>query len=235
VEQKHATAAGRPTREPAFTEIKFVLRWCALVAWLCLGAGCGTPFKYQPGHQATYRPISNNQGVAIFRGEDLREETGKQPKWSRKVAVIVADALADELNHNHVFKRVKVNLGGKPPAKDFSHWIAFKVRKLHFAEHSSTLEKVGKEVLRWRAPGGFWIAPSIPAKFISEVEIEFEVFAAGAAQPVFVRSYAESGSVWANSYQGQTPQIQQTSAALEKVVSRFVADLVRLPLSRQAP
>jgi hypothetical protein len=173
--------------------------------------------------------------VAIIRGEDLREETGKHPKWNRKVAVIVADALADELSHNRVFQRVKVNLRGKPPAKDYSHWIAFKVRKLHFAEHSSVLEKVGKEVLRWRAPGGLWIAPSIPAKFISEVEIEFEVFAAGTAQSVFVRSYSESGNVWVNGYEGQSRQIQQTSAALEKVVSRFVADLVKLPLSRQGP
>lgn len=162
-------------------------------------------------------------------------ETEKQPKWSRKVAVIVADALADELNHNRVFQRVKIKLGGQPPARDFSHWIAFKVRKLQFAEHSSVLEKVGKEVLRWRAPGGLWIAPSIPAKFISEVEIEFEVFAPGAIQPVFVKSYTESGSIWVNGYEGQSRQIQETSAALEKVVNRFVADLVKLPLSRQTP
>src|SRR5579883_1138904 len=99
-------------------------RWltAALIA-LCLGlaAGCATSFKYQPKHDATYAPISNNRGVEITSAQDLRPEGEKEPEWSRKVEVIVARATADELKYSKLFQRVKIHLSGPLPDHRYSH------------------------------------------------------------------------------------------------------------------
>ena len=90
------------------TQFHFV----TIFALLVLLTGCGTHFKYQPTHAQSYPHISNNHGVAIIPGEDLRIDT-EHPDWSRKVPTIVADALSDELKHN-MLGHIPLKRFGKP-------------------------------------------------------------------------------------------------------------------------
>jgi len=200
---------------------------------LLLLAGCGTSFKYRPSHAQSYTPISNNRGVAIIRGDDLRIDT-THPDWSRGVPAIVADALVDELKHNRIFQRVKIR-GSLPKRSDtdYSHVVTFRIQQFEYHDESNALESLGRVALRAHGSEGPWIARSIPSKFVANVQVEFTVLDARTQQTVFTKSYLESESVRANAYQGETLQIEATSHALEKVVTRFVTDLSKLPLSRQ--
>ena len=200
---------------------------------LPLVTGCsGTRFKYQPTHTQSYTPISNNRGVAIIPGEDLRIDT-TQPDWSPKVESIVADALVDELKHNHIFQRVTIrNSMPKKGDKRYSQLITFRVQQFEYHDESNALESLGRVALRSHGSEGPWIARSIPAKFVATVQVEFTVLDATTHQTLFTKSYAETESVRANAYQSQTPQIHATSVALERSVTRFTADLVKLPTRR---
>ena len=208
------------------TQFHFV----TIFALLVLLTGCGTHFKYQPTHALSYPHISNNHGVAIIPGEDLRIDT-EHPDWSRKVPTIVADALSDELKHNHIFQSVKIR--SSQPKKGYSHVVTFRIQQFEYHDESSTLESLGRVTLRSHGSEGPWIARSIPSKFVATVQIEFTVLDAKTRQPVLTRSYRETQSVHANAYQKETPQIHATSQALEKVVTHFVTDLVNLPLSQR--
>lgn len=201
---------------------------------LCLGAGCATRFNYQPRHDQTYAPIPNNLGVEITRAEDLRNEEEKQPKWSRKVEVIVARALADELDHAKLFQRVKIHLSGPLADNRYSHIVELRVRTFEYYTPTNAFE-VGRGALKWLGVRGTLIAESIPRTIVSEVEVEFEVLDATTRQTVFLKTYSESRSLKANGYEGKKRQMQQTSDALETVVKRFVRDLSQLPFSRESP
>jgi len=205
-----------------------------LVATLLTGC-TGTRFKYQPAHAQSYAPVGNNHGVAIIRGEDLRIDT-THPDWSPKVEAIVADALADELKHSRIFRHVSLrNSMPKKGDKNYSRLITFRVQQFEYHDESNALESLGRAALRSERSGGTWMARSIPVKFIANVQIEFTVIDPASRQTVFTKSYAENESVRVNGYQGESQQIHATSRALEKVITRFTADLARLPLSGNAP
>lgn len=204
----------------------------ALLSLTLLLTGCGTRFKYQPSHAQSYRTIADNRGIAIIRGEDLRIDT-THPDWSPEVPTIVADALADELKHNRVFQRVKVrrSLPGTSN-RDFSHLVTFHIQEFEYHDESNTLESLGRVALRSKGDAGPWIARSIPAKYVANVQVQFDVIDPRTRKTIFTKSYAARETVRANDYQSDSPQIRATSVALEKVITRFATDLVSLSPGR---
>lgn len=202
-----------------------------LIIGLGFVAGCATSFKYQPRHDQTYPPVANNLGVEIIQAQDVRADDEKLPQWSRKVETIVARAVADELNHAKLFQRVTVHLSGPLAKNKYSHAVELRVKQFRYYNPTNILD-YGREILGWMGPRGALISASIPRQYVSEVAVEFEVLDAANQQTVFLKTYSDSRTLTANGYEGKTRQIKQTSDALESVVTQFVRDLVRLPLSR---
>jgi hypothetical protein len=198
---------------------------------LCLG--CST-FKYTPDYDHVYPPFANHTGLAIQAGEDARPPEEKRPDWTKNAKAIVAHALADEVRHAKLFDRVKFRDSGINTRK-FSEAVRFRVIKFECYSQSGFLENTGREFLELQGIRGALIAASIPAKYIAEVEIEFTVEDPSTQEAIFVQTYTATRSFSANGYQRAGPKVQNTSAALESVVTQFVADLTRLPLNQHKP
>jgi hypothetical protein len=207
-------------------------RFAAFAAiWLLVG--CGTSFKYNPNHGRSYPTVSNGLGVEIAGGIDQRPDGEKCPEWTRKVEVIVANALADEIKHDGLFQRVKIHLRGPARLNKFSYYIQFQVEAFEMAPRTGTAEQIGRTALDAMGWRGGLISASIPTTWQSQVKIQFEVFDAPTKQAVFSRSYSETRSLRANGYQGKSRQIQQTSDCLEAVLQRFTRDFSQwLPANR---
>ena len=202
---------------------------------ICFLAGCGTPFKYNPKHDQHYPAISNNLGVEIAGGIDQRPDEEKRPEWSRNVEVIVAHALADEIQHAGSFRRVKIHLKGPTKLNKYSYFIEFRVEAFQMFPQSGTAEHMGRmalDAMGWR---GALISASIPITWESQVKVEFEVFDAVNKQSILRQSYSESRSLRVNGYQGKSQQIQQTSECLEAVIQRFVGDFSHLAAAQGLP
>ena len=54
-------------------------------------------------------------------------------------------------------------------------------------------------------------------------------------QSLFAKTYSATRSDSFNGYQGAQPEVKLTSAALEAVLTRFVADLANLPPDHGPP
>jgi hypothetical protein len=201
-----------------------IVLMCAL---LNLWAGCSTSFKYTPSHVQTYAQVSRQAGLAIRTGEDLRPDNEREPGWAKDAEPIVARALAEEVRHAKLFNRVKTHADGVNPAK-YSEIVQFRVKKFECVSDESTIESAGRTILRMQGIRGALIDRSIPTKYNAEVEVEFAVLDGSTRQPLFAKSYAASRSVTLNGYQNSRPKIQQTSTALEEVLTAFVADLVKI-------
>jgi hypothetical protein len=196
----------------------------AVLTAVCFLPGCGTAFNYNPKHDQSYSAIPDNLGLEIAGGADRRLEEEKRPEWSRNAQVIVAHALADEIQHAGLFRRVKIHLNGPAGLKRFSYFVEFRVDAFQMFPQSGTAEQFGRtalEALGWR---GALISASIPITWESQVKLEFEVFDAANQRSIFSRSYSESRNLRVNGYQGKSRQIQQTSDCLEAVVQQFVGD-----------
>ena len=210
----------------------------AVKSWLPLGlvllCGCGTTFKYNPRHDQVYASIPNNLGVEIVQAQDLRAANEKEPEWSKDVGVIVARAVADELNHARVFQRVKIHFSSELTSRKFSHLIELRVEQFRYYNPTNVLD-YGRSALSWLGIRGALIARSIPREYISQVKVEFIILDARSGDAVFDKTYSDTRSLTANGYEGKSRQIQQTSDALESVVKQFVSDLLKLPLSERPP
>jgi hypothetical protein len=211
-----------------------LLRTGALAA-VCFLAGCGTPFKYNPQHARSYSSVQTGLGVEIAGGADQRPEDARRPDWSKSVEVIVARALADEIEQAKLFQRVKIHLSGPSRLNKYSYFVTFHVEAFEMAPQAGTLEHFGRTALGALGWRGALISASIPTTWESNVKVEFEVFDAATKQQIFGRSYSESRSLKSNGYQGKTRQIQQTSDCLEAVVGRFVGDFSGLVAAKNSP
>jgi hypothetical protein len=198
-----------------------------------LMTGC-TTFKYSPKHAQVYDSLANRGGLAISTGTDSRLESAKLPAWAKNAESIVAHALAEEIKHAKLFDRVKIHAGSATP-KRYSEFVRFRVVKFECAERPMFLENWGKRLLQFQGIRGALIAESIPSKYVAEVELEFEVFDAPDGRSVLSKTYSASQEFNANGYEGSASKMQNTSAVLESVIAQFVRDLVKLPLSQQAP
>jgi hypothetical protein len=198
---------------------------------LSLVAGCSTSFKYTPQYDQTFSAIANQTGLAIQKGQDLRPSEEIQPDWAKNAKAIVARALADEVKHGGLFQRVKIVDEPINPKK-YSETVQFRVKKFGCYNRAEFLERMGRDLLRFQGIRGALIAESIPTKYISDIEIEFEVLDPSTGQSVFVKTYSAIRTASLNGYQGEKPKVQQTSAALEAVITQFMEDLEKIPLSR---
>ena len=72
------------------------------------------------------------------------------------------------------------------------------------------------------------IAKSIPTKYISEVTVEFTVLDAVTQTALLSQTYSATREVTLNGYQSEKPKVEQTSAALESVVTQWVSDLAKV-------
>jgi len=201
-----------------------------LLSILSFVTSCATSFKYTPRHDQTYPPPARQTGLAIARGQDLRPVEEIRPAWTRNAAISVAQALSDELKHGKLFQRIKVNAGPLNPKK-YSTVVQFRVRKFECYDQAELLQSSGRDLLQMQVPGfrGSLIAASIPIKYVAEVELEFTVLNAANGQSLFTKTYSATRSDSFNGYQGEKPEVHLTSAALEAVITRFVADLANLP------
>jgi hypothetical protein len=215
---------------------RIVLRSSSLgalcIAAILLFAGCSTPFTYTPKHAQQYSAISNDRGLAIVEGLDARVKKEKRPKWKPTAEQVVANALADELNHARLFQRVNVNLKHTvaQTAPEYSLAVSFRVKKLQLFNDYTAGEVAGGAALGLLGLPGVFIAASIPTKFVSDAEVEFEVFDVATKELVFAKNYSETRACTQNAYKGQKPLMEQTSGALEAVIVRFVNDLTALPV-----
>lgn len=200
----------------------------AVLTAVCFLTGCGTRFTYNPKYDRTYPALANNLGMEIAGGVDLRPEEEKPPEWSKNVEGIVARALADEIQHAQLFKRVKIHLNGPTRLGKFSCFIEFQVEAFEMFPDTGTMEQIGRTALDAMGWRGALISAGIPTTWDSQVKIEFDVFDAATRQPIFSRTYSESRSLNANGYQGKSRQIQQTSDCLEAVLQQFLGDFSRL-------
>ena len=200
---------------------------------LGFGAGCST-FKYTPGYDHVYAPIVNRRGLAIAPGEDSRLEAEKRPSWAKNAATIAARALTDEVKHARLFDRVKTRPGSLNSRK-FSEVVQLRVIKFECYNQTAFLETTGRKILDFQGIQGALISKSIPSKYVSEVEIEFTVLDASTQEKVLARTYVSERHFLVNGYQGNSRKIRMTSEALESVITQFVADLAKLPISQQRP
>jgi hypothetical protein len=207
-----------------------VWRISGLIA-VCFLTGCGTSFKYNPKYGQSFSTISESRGVEIAGGVDQRPEDEKQPQWNKPVEVIVARALADEIQHDGLFRKVKVHLSGPARLNKFSYYIEFRVDAFRMLPRNGMAEQIGRTALGALGWRGALISASIPTTWESQVSVTFEVFDARSKWSLYSRSYSESKSLKANGYQGDSRQIQQTSDCLEAVVKRFVADFSHVAAS----
>lgn len=204
-----------------------------LLSILTLITGCSTSFQYTPRHDQAYHPAARQSGLAIARGQDLRPVEEVRPVWTRNAAAIVAHALSDEVRHGKLYRRIQVDadpLDALNPKK-YSTGVQFRVLKFECYEQAGFLQDSGRDLLRMQVPGfrGSLIAASIPLKYVSEVELEFTVLNIANGQSLFTKIYSATRSDSFNGYQGEKPQVHLTSATLEAVITRFVADLANLP------
>lgn len=200
-----------------------------------LGLGCATSFKYTPRPDPAYPASARQTGLAIQTGEDDRPPEAREPDWTEDAETMVAHALAVEVKHARLFQRVQLHAGEVNPQK-YSRTVHFRVLQFECSDQADVLAKTGQDVLRRQVPGfrGAWIAKSIPTQFEVAVEIEFAVFDEASRSPVFQKTYSASRTLTINGYQGESPKIQQTSAALAEVLAEFIADLTRLPANAPA-
>jgi hypothetical protein len=199
-------------------------------AILSLGGGCAS-FKYTPTHSHAYTPVANPTGLAIRTGQDLRPKQEIRPGWSKDAESIVANALADEVKQAQLFHRVKIHADSVNPEK-YSQIVQFQVKKFECYEDAPPELATGRQIVKYFGLTGALLASGIPAKYISEVQIEFQVLDASTQQSVFAKTYSATRKTDTKSFQGSKPQVQQTSDALESVISQFVVDLTRLPLNQ---
>lgn len=147
-----------------------------------------------------------------------------QPGWAVNAEKIVASALADEVKHARMFERVKLHAGPVDPNK-YSEMVEFRVIRFECSNRPAVMETTGRELLSAGGIRGVLIADSIPSKYISKVEIEFEVLDPPTHRSLLIKTYTATRTFSVNRYQGEGPKMQNTSVALEDVVSQFVSDL----------
>ncbi len=194
---------------------------------LPLITGCSTSFKYTPAHAQTYAPVAGGVGLAIQTGSDARSDEEIRPAWAKNAETIIARAIADEVKYAKSFQRVKIH-ADTVNLKKYSEVVRFRMLKFECYNQPVFLESAGQEFFKYQGLRGALIGASIPSKYVSEVEIEFEVRDAATQQIRFTKTYSATRASGINGYQGETPKVQQTSAALESVITQFVADLVNL-------
>jgi hypothetical protein len=202
---------------------------CLAIAVLVLGNGCSTSFHYSPQHNQSYAPSALQIGLAIRTGQDSRLPSEIQPDWAKNAEKFIAHAVADEVKYANLFRRVKIHADSVNLQK-YSAVLQFRILKFECYNQAGLLESTGRDMLRFQGIRGALIAESIPTKYNSDVEVEFTLSDASTLQPIFVKTYAATRSVTLNGYQNAKPKVQQTSAALESVVTQFVSDLSKLPL-----
>jgi hypothetical protein len=178
--------------------------------------------------------VTNDRGLAIHTGVDLRPEGEKRPDWCKNAEKPVAKAIREEVKHAKLFARVAIHEDDANPKK-YSEIVQFRIRKFECYDQAGFLEAAGREVLRYQGVRGALIAASIPANYIAEVEIEFEILDATRKQSVFVKSYSANRTITLNGYQSSKPKVQATSEALESVVTQFLGDLAQIQLSQRTP
>jgi hypothetical protein len=210
-----------------------------LLAILSFVTGCSTSFQYTPRHEQTYPPVVRQTGLAIARGLDSRPVAEIQPAWTRNAAASVAQALSDEVKHGKLYQRIKVDADPLNPLnpQKYATVVQFQVRKFECYDQAEILQNSGRDLLQMQVPGfrGSLIAASIPIKYVSEVELEFTVLNAANGQLLFTKTYSATRSDSFNGYQGEKPEVHLTSAALEAVITRFVADLANLHPNQGPP
>lgn len=203
-------------------------RGTAFRIFVCLGVwaiclGCST-FKFTPLHPPVGGEGEPRTGLAIQTGEDLRPANERRPAWCQNAEKIVARALAEEVRDAKLFRRVKIHADRVNPAR-YNEYVQFRVRKFQCYNQAGFLESTGRTFLRFQGLRGALIADSIPSKYISQVEVEFEVRNGPDEPPIFDKTYSATRTDSFNGYQGEKPKIQQTSAALEDVLTQFLVDL----------
>ena len=201
---------------------------CCLTAVLpLLDLGCATTFKYTSRQDPVSPAMARQPGLAIQTGEDDRPAEARQPGWAENAETIVAHALSEEVKKARRFQRVAIHTQAVT-LKKYSRTVRFRVLKFECTDQADFLARTGQDILRHEVPHGEWIAESIPTQFAVEVEIEFAVFAGASRQPALLKTYSASRTLSINGYQGESPKIQQTSAALAEVLNEFIADLAKL-------
>lgn len=201
-----------------------------IAAVLCLCAGCSTSFQYTSTHAQTFPPITNSRGLAIRTGQDLRPAAEIRPAWCEKVEPAIARSVREEVRHAKLFQRVKIHASDVNPKK-FSEIVVFRVNKFECYDQMGNLESAGRDILRLRGIRGALIAASIPVRYSAEVSVEFEILDAATQQPVFTRAYSANRAATLNGYQSSDLKVAAVSAALESVITQFLSDLDRIPLS----
>jgi len=201
-----------------------------LLALPGLDLGCASTFKYTSRQDPVSPAIARQTGLAIQTGQDDRPADARQPEWAEPAETIVARALAKEVKQARLFQRVTIHAQAVNPQK-YSRTVSFRVLQFECTDQADILAKTGQDILRLQVPGlkGGWIADSIPTQFDVAVEIEFQVLAGASGPLVFQKTYAASRTLTINGYQGESPKIEQTSAALAEVLAEFIADLATLP------
>lgn len=200
-----------------------------LLSVLCFANGCSTSFKYTPRHDQSYHPVARQSGLAIARGIDLRRVEEIRPPWTQHAETIVAHALSDEVKHSKLFQRVKIDANPLNPKK-YSAVVQFRVRTFECYEQPDFLQSAGRELVQMQVAGirGSLIAASIPIKFVSKVELDFTVLNAAGGLLLYTKTYSATRTDSFNTYQGDKPEVQLTSATLEAVLTQFVSDLALL-------
>jgi len=201
-------------------------RTFVLLLTVSLGAGCSS-FSYSPAYAASYPPVAIRTGLAIRRGKDLRSPDQITPNWCKPAEPIVARALADEVRHANLFDRVEIHARTVNPQK-YPTIVACDVLKFDCVNKASVFEHGGRTMLQMLGIRGNLIAASIPSEYTSHVEIQFEVLDTTSGRPKFTTTYRVQRTRSVNRYQGKTPLMQQTSAALEDVLAQFIHDLAGL-------
>jgi len=214
-----SAAPGQETPPP----LRLMLNICvAFVAIVC--AGCSS-FHYAPSYREPISvPAPAPTGLAVATGQDIRPPEAKRPDWALPAENIVARALASEVKHYNLFRRVKIHADDANPAK-YPLIVDFRVRQFGCVPQPTLLQSTGRAFLQAQGLHGFFAASSIPVKYSVNVDVEFSLRDAVTQRILFTRSYSSGGEITLNGHQNARPKMERVSAALEEVVTRFTRDL----------
>ena len=218
---------GVSLKQPSFDWRRLTTLSAMLFVIVAVGAGCATSFKYRSDYAHSFSPMAGEQGLAIRTGQDARPMEERQPAWAADAEKIVARALADEVKHAKLVRRVKIHADAANPKK-YPLAIAFRVEKFECHNQAAFLEGTGRTLLELQGIRGALIAESIPSKYISEVQVDFEVSDVATGQSFLTKTYSAMRTERLNGYQGENAKVLLTSGALEEVVTQFLSDLTKV-------
>ena len=195
--------------------------------------GCATPgidFKFAPNNSIICDKHIDRP-LFIEKGIDSRVETEKRPTWTKPVEQLVANALANKLAHANLYGKIINNIEAtSPPTSDIigdGIEISFDIIKFQAFEDVPTSHYVRAGLLGIFMLPGIIAAGSLPEKFVSEIQIDFNVTDLPSRKNIMHKGYHNTQFLEHSEIGSRDVVLAQTGSVLETIIGDFISDLCK--------